>query len=143
VSKWNNLSSQQRCDLWKDFRNQIASLDKEQQKESVADFFRDVPIGTRSIDFYTPEAWPLPWEILYYEEFCENTISLLIYYTLKLLDHDVAIWLIDDGSDRFLVAVVDNQDVLNYELGTISKLANLQSNLKVLDTFDKQIKQIS
>lgn len=120
----------------------MGTLGADEQKKEIAKFFRDVPIGKASIDFYSPDEWPTPWEILYYEDYCQNSISLLIYYTLRLLDHDAEILLVDSGDDRFLLVVSGEHDVFNYELGAISKWANL-SDLSVLDRFNKEIKQIT
>ena len=108
----NSGSSESRLSLWKNFREEITPLDTAVQIQKVAKFFQQTPIGTRSLDFYTPSTWPTPWEILYNGTYCPNSISLLIYYSLVLLpkfDRKVDIWLIEDSTDRFLVPVLEDQ----------------------------------
>jgi hypothetical protein len=140
-------SAEERTFAWREFRKSIEHLTIDEQISEVAKFFSTVPIGARSLDFYTPSTWPTPWEILFHETYCQNTISLLIYYSLKLIPNfnkKVDLWLIDDEEDRFIVPVINDQYILNYELGLISTLPNLAHNITVIERFDPaQIKQIS
>jgi hypothetical protein len=137
---------EQRLSLWKTFRDEIKNLTTQEQLNRVAEFFARTPIGSRSLDYYTPESWPDPWEILYHRTFCQNSISLLIYYTLVLLPQfelETEIWLVDTKEDRFLIVVADGQYVLNYELGAISTWQELSKNTQVVCKYNEQIKKIS
>lgn len=140
-------SAEERTSVWREFRKGLNGLPTDEQIHEVAKFFSTAPFGARTIDFYSPSTWPTPWEILFHGSYCQNSISLLIYYSLKLIpefDRTVDLWLIDDGEDRFVVPVVDGQYILNYELGEISTLPNLAHDLKVIEKFDSaQIKQFS
>lgn len=139
---WNNIDPDQRLSQWSQFRKELIDTDLHSKLKSVAKYWADAPFGARTLDFYTPDTWSDPWEILYHGSFCQNSISLLIYYTLLLSSNDaytVDIYLIDDGNDRYLVPVVDKKYVLNYELGNIVELSEIKVN--IIDTFDKKIKQ--
>lgn len=143
---WNNIPPEKRFSLWKSFRKENETETEQIQIENTANFFAKFPIGARSLDFYTPESWPTPWEILYYNSLCQNSISLLMYYTLQLIptfNLDMELLLIDDGEDRYLIPFIDNKFILNYELGRISKWSHYRKKLKIIDKFtDKQIKTV-
>ena len=139
MSNWNCSTPEERIARWKEFRDTISNEDEEVLLNSIAQFFADVPVGARSIDFYTPESWPTPWEILYHKLFCANSISLLIYYTLTLvLDEDrVELILIDDDTDRFIVPLLDKKRILNYVLGEISNTDDFPQ-IAIIEEFAKE-----
>lgn len=145
MSDWNNSTAEERMERWKKFREHASDLViEEEQLKSIAKFFADVPIGTRCIDYYTPDSWPTPWELLYHKLFCPSSISLLIYHTLSItLGEDrVEIILIDTGEDRFLVPIVDKKYIFNYELGKVNNIKDCK-DLRIIDDFtDQTIHQV-
>lgn len=136
MSIWNCSTPEERISKWKEFRDEIRSNDEEELLNKVAEFFADVPVSTRYIDFYTPSSWPTPWEILYDKLFCPNSVSLLVYHTLALiLDYErVEIILIEDDKDRFLVPIVDKKYILNYILGEISNIQDFPK-IEIIQSF--------
>lgn len=123
---------------WREFRNGLSYIDVSDRPRLVANYFAQAPFGSRTLDFYTPADWPTPWEILHNETYCQNSISLLMYYTLQMSEgyfDDISLWIIDDGEDRFLVPVVDNQNILNYELGQISTVHEKNNSIEVIEKF--------
>lgn len=144
MSEWNNSSAEERIQKWREFRDSLADLPEDELLNSIAMFFASVPIGTRCIDYYTPEAWPTPWELLYHKLFCSSTISLLIYHTLCLMldDARVEIILVDTDNDRMLLPIVDKKYIFNFELGKVNNIAN-HTNIKIIDDFaDHNIEHI-
>ena len=143
MSEWNNSSAEERIEKWREFRESLTGLDEEELLNNVAQFFATVPLGARCIDYYTPDSWPTPWEILYHKLYCASSVSLLIYHTLCIaLGSDrVDIVLADTGTDRLLMPVVDNKYIFNYELGKVNKIKDHQ--IKIIDDFaDSEIEQI-
>lgn len=138
MSDWNNASAEERIILWRNFREEIASLEEQEQLNRIAEFFASVPIGTRCLDYYTPSSWPTPWEILHHGLFCQNTISLLIFHTLSLAlgEGRTGIALIEDDRDRFIVPVVDNKHIFNLELGQISMIHD--PRITIIDRFEDE-----
>lgn len=137
-------SNEERLRLWKKFRNDIKPLPLETQLDEIAKFCQLMPIGHRSLDYYTPQEWPTPWEILFYGSFCTNSISLLMFHTLTMVGRDPVLNLIDDGGDVYLLPVIDYQYILNYELGKVSSYSALKDNFKILQSFSQEkIKQIT
>lgn len=143
MSEWNNSSAEERIEKWREFRESLNDLDNEELLNSVAQFFATVPLGARCIDYYTPESWPTPWEILYHKLYCASSISLLIYHTLCIaLGTDrVQIVLGDTGTDCLLLPIVDKKHIFNFELGKVNKIKDQQ--IKVIDDFaDTEIVQV-
>lgn len=143
---WQNTTSQDRLTQWRDLRTDIKELTTEEQIHRISQFFSTTPIGSRTLDYYTPESWPTPWEILHTGAFCTNSISLLIYYTFQLdekFNDEVNLYLVEDESDRYLLPVINDHFVLNYELGAISKWLELKPQFRIIETFqDKHIYQV-
>jgi len=139
MSDWNNSTAEERMERWKNLRESISSYAEIEQLNSIASFFADVPIGSRCIDFYTPDSWPTPWELLYHKLFCTSSISLLIYHTLVLAlgSNRVEIILIDTGDDLFLVPLVDKKYIFNMELGKVNNIKD-HPTIKIIDDFEDQ-----
>lgn len=143
---WNGVSNEERLHLWKNLRDELKGENIDIQLEKIAKFYATVPYGARTLDYYDPSNWPTPWEILFHGSFCTSSISLLIYYTFQLVssDHKIDLYLVDDNGDVYLLPVINDQYVLNYELGSISKLLDIKDDVKVLQVFSKnQIKTIT
>ena len=129
---------------WRNLRTSVSTLEEKEQLNSIADFFADVPIGSRCIDFYTPDSWPTPWELLYYKLFCTSSISLLIYHTLVLTlgEGRAEIVLVDTGDDLFLAPLVDKKCIFNIELGKVNNIKDHPA-IKIIDDFkDQMIHQV-
>jgi hypothetical protein len=143
---WNGLTDEERLRLWKELRGSLAGADLSVQMNSIAQFCAKMPFGSRTLDYYTPEDWPTPWEILYHGTFCTSSISLLIFYTITFLSPETKIdlYLVEDSDDIFLLPIIDDQFVLNYELGVVNKFSNIRNELKIkrIHTQD-EIKKIS
>jgi hypothetical protein len=143
---WNTIPNEERLRLWKKLRHDIESLPCEERLNKIAEFCAYVPIGSRSVDYYDPQSWPSPWEILFNGSFCTSSTSILIFYTLELITPPtpIELWLVEDDDDIFLLPVIDNQYVLNYELGKVNRYPEIQDRFKVLLKYTKaQIKTIT
>lgn len=131
---WNNIPNGERLRLWKTLREDIEGVDFDLQLHSIAKFCAEMPIGHRTVDYYTPDDWPTPWEILFHGTFCPSSVSLLIFHTLCLLPdngHTFELYLVED-EDVYLLPVIDNQFVLNYQLGAVNRYSEVCMNFKVL-----------
>jgi hypothetical protein len=142
---WNSIPDAERLHLWKKLRDDLKDESEETVLQEIAKFCAPMPFGARSIDYYSPDDWPTPWEILYHGDLCTSSISLLMFYTLDLLGYaDIALHLVEDEDGIYLLPVVENQYVLNYALGQVSMYPSIKENLTVLKIFDKsQIKTIT
>lgn len=129
---WNSGTDQAILAHWRQLRADICDVGTEQKISAVAEFIATIPYGTRTLDYYSPDTWPTPWEILAYRQFCASSISLLAYHTLDMVSTaELALDLIDDGDDVFLVPVVDAA-VLNYYPGEAVSIGDLPEPTKHL-----------
>lgn len=128
MTNWNTLTDHERILEWRRFRLSLEGLDDHQTIQSIAEYFKTVPISSRYIDYYTPESWPSPWDILSMGWSCESSISLLMAHTLKLSGYDCEVFLVDSPLGEFLLPVI-NGLLLNYELG---RAVDLQSQQDII-----------
>jgi hypothetical protein len=143
---WNSIPNDERLRLWKKLRADISDLSLQQQLSEIAKFCSKMPIGARTIDYYSPDTWPSPWDILFHGSFCPSSVSLLIFYTMTLINNQILaeLYMVEDDTGIFLLPVFDNQYVLNFELGAVNNYLEIQNNFKVLQKYTKnQIKTIS
>lgn len=142
MSHWNTLSSDDILREWKEFRK---GLCRETAIEDIATHFCDVPLGARCIDYYSPETWLSPWEILYHRAFCRSNTALLMYYTLRFVEfsnYAAELALINDSVDIYLVLLINKQYILNYDLGKVAPFPEVAQTIKIIEIFDNQrIKQ--
>lgn len=136
---WSCIPNDERLRLWKSLRDDIKDLSLEDQLAAVAKFCASIPFGSRSIDYYSPEDWPTPWEILFHGSFCTSSISLLMFYTLILIPctTDVELILVEDDEDVYLLPVIDNQYVLNYELGQVNRYPEIVDDFKTIKKYTR------
>lgn len=134
MKEWNNLSDHDRILAWREFRLSILELDTETKINKVSEFFSSVPISSRYIDYYTPESWPNPWEILHNRWSCSSSISLLIAHTLALTGVTADICLAEYSGDIGLLPIVGDL-VLNYELGKAVLLSTIH-DLKIVARYN-------
>ncbi len=143
---WNAIPNEERLRLWKKLRSDISGLPLESQLVEVAKFCSSIPYGSRTLDYYSSEDWPTPWEILFYGSFCTSSISLLMYYTFILshIDANIELYLVEDDDGIYLLPIINDQFVLNYELGKVSMYPEVKNNFKVLKIYQQdQIKTIT
>ena len=132
---WNTINNDECLRLWKELRDSIQNLSLDDKLKEVANFTSSMPFGHRTIDYYSPWDWPTPWEILYHSMFCTSSISLLIYHTLSLVDKSVIeLYLVEDD-DVYLLPVINNTYVLNYELGKVILLSEISQDIKILKIY--------
>lgn len=141
---WNTIPDNEKLQLWKKLRADIADLPLNEKLEQIATFCSKIPFGTRTLDYYSSENWPTPWEILFYSSFCTSSISLLIFYTIMLLPEppEVELILVEDN-DIYLLPIINGQYILNYELGKVNNSVDICTNFKIVQKYTKaQVKNI-
>lgn len=134
---WNTIPAEERLRFWKNMRDSIKDEALDKQLQEIAKFCSYMPFGSRTMDYYSPPDWPTPWEILFHGSFCTSSISLLMFYTMILLPTtiDIELLLVEDDSDVYLLPLIDNQFIMNYELGQVSKHSDIKDNFKVLKKY--------
>jgi hypothetical protein len=124
MMEWSNTKFEDKLVVWKGFREKLADKNEEEKLQSVAKFFSKVPYGKRSIDYYTPESWPTPWELIDRDMHCLNTISLMMKNTLAFVGIDCTLILIDDGQESYILPLIEGGKMLNYDHGQVCNLSD-------------------
>lgn len=143
---WNTIPNDERLHLWKKLRTDIKGLELVEQLSFIAKFCETIPYGARSLDYYSPTEWPTPWEIFFHNSFCKNSVSLIIFHTLTMLntDDNIELWVVKDNEGDYLIPIVNNQFILNYEPGEVSNYSDICDYFIVMQKFSRtQIKIIT
>lgn len=131
-------SPKSRLKAWRDFRKNIANEDRLEALKYCAEWWSSVPIGARNIDPYSPDTWPTAWELVYYNNFCEHSRGVGMYYTLWYADiKDVEIHLVNcsEKCDLLTLIVVDKTWVLNYNWATVDEYESIKNKLTLVEKF--------
>jgi len=143
---WNTIENGERLRLWKKLRDDLVGKSLENKMAEVAKFCARMPYGSRTLDYYSPEDWPTPWEILFHGSFCTSSISLLMFHTFALSDieESLDLYLVEDDEGVFLLPVIANHFVLNYHLGMVSNYPDIKEEIKVIKIYNQtQVKTIT
>lgn len=139
---------------WREFRESLQNFENDFNiLEKVVDWFATLPESRPYMYWNDPEQWLTPWELIHDGYICRSGKAFLMEQTLYLSDEDywsdrIELWWINDTehNDLYLTLVVDNQWVLNYNLGRVEKLSDIADKIVVCDKFkpteNKHIKTI-
>lgn len=136
MSQWNNSTTNQRLNQWMTFRDSLRDFSFDEQVDQTARHFQDWPHGSRCVDYYDPDTWPTPWEILHHGLYCRNTAAILMHDTLRIINNhaDLELVLVDDLGEVYLALLVEKHSILNVVLGEVSNLASLKE-VKIINQF--------
>jgi len=115
-------SPKQRLKLWREFRLSLDNIEYEEDcLQSVINWWKSAPVGSRELDIYDKNTWPDPWQLIYTNALDENSITLGIAYTLHLIDWECDVLLVQNQEESWirLIVLVDDSYVLNYTYGVV------------------------
>ena len=99
---------------WRSLREQAQSQDLEQCLLAVDDWWQQAPLVNHYLHIDDQANWPLPWDLIAENTYCDLAKCLGICYTLLLLKHkNITSLEIIETQQEFLVAV-NNDMILNY-----------------------------
>ncbi len=73
-------TSADRLAVWREFRRSVKNNNR--TLENVIEAFSHINVERRCFDYYTPEYWPTPFEIVSEFYFCQSGITLVLASTL-------------------------------------------------------------
>lgn len=118
---------------WRELRRQTSNMALDVAIKKITDWWTYAPWVKKTIDPYRPETWPTPWDMISKGHFCRNALALGQAYTIWILFHDVEceLWLINNKSEQdiHLVVVVNKNIVLNYNMGHVESLDDIDYEL--------------
>ena len=137
---WTDLTSEEKLIQWRDFRLSLKELDLQNQCKLVSEFFATFPFGKNELNSKVPTSWPTPWEMILSNNYSVNTISLLIYYTLRLTDDNINVKIaeITDQLTVTLYPIINDTHILNYNLGKLVSLSAINTTCIKIITDIKQ-----
>lgn len=123
---------------WKNLRSDLESSNFDKAFHDAYRWWTSAPSVRRTFDPWKLEQWPNPWELLYKEDFCPNSIALGIWYMLKLTNQDlsrVQLCVVSDREQKHncLALVLDNKTVYLYN----KKLSIESPMVEILNTFSE------
>lgn len=131
--EWANSSFETKLIDWKQYREDVNDCSTIEKLSKTAAFFRNTPYSKRTIDYYSPNTWPDAWELINNNIHCLSSISLMMYYTLKFIDVDTILLLINDGREDYLVPYhVETDYLLNFNIGSLT-LLNEENDITILE----------
>lgn len=132
------MTGQEKVSNWRSFRLGLEHVDdKKEQLSSVVRYFENIEIEDRNIDFYSPDTFLSPWELLFNDKFCISSLTLLMYHTLAMTESvigDLELILISDHINTQLIVKLDEY-VINYEDMVVNIWTEIEPSVKVLATY--------
>ena len=99
---------------WRELREYAITKDLEQCLSVVDDWWQHAPLVNHYLHIDDRANWPLPWDLIAENTYCDLAKCLGICYTLLLIKHkDINSLEIIETQNEFLVAV-NNDLILNY-----------------------------
>lgn len=122
--------------LWRSLRKGLEESKFDDAFNEAYIWWTSAPTVRRTFDPWKIEQWPNPWELLYKEDFCPNSVCLGIWYALKLTNQDMSrvdLCVISDHEQKHncLGLVLDNEEIYLYN----KKLSIKSPMVEVLNTF--------
>ena len=123
-----------RLNQWRELRHNATS------EEEVLEAFAQVKILPRYLDYWSPNDWPNPFEIIEHGYFCATGIAILLYQTLgnlKYLNPSETTWKVISnhvtGNDG--AVFIHSNKVYNLTPGHTNNLDDLVANSITLKDF--------
>lgn len=121
---WFNEPEDHRIVSWRNWRESLNSLPKEEILQQVAETWSHVPIVMHLLSPDQIDTWPNPWQLITDNYYCDIAINLGIFYSLALIENvkfdDLCIEIYQDQNGWInLSSVEQGKYVLNYSHGKI------------------------
>ena len=145
---WAN-GPEERLLSWREFREHISKLSKEEAILETARLWSLAPISNQYLAADLIEDWPDPWQLIHYNQYDDISITLGMIYTLTLADdrfNDVVFKVLQDinNNTNYHTAWFDEGDyILNYEYSEVINRNGLSSDLTVKYKYSYEELQIS
>ena len=131
---YKNQSANDRLTIWRDLRQTNFS-----NVEDLVAEYQSIKLVSRYLDYYTPNSWPDPFEIVNEGYFCQSGVTLLLVshliYSGFVTSDELFFPVISNninGSDGLVF--LDNNKVYNFEVGKISSWEFVKENSTIFST---------
>lgn len=130
-----DLFGNDRLTEWKNFRDKLET--SQTPLEDVVKLWRFAPFVNSFLNINDPSSWPDPWHLILDGKFDSLAICLGMLYTLKLTSRfmstkcEIHMSMFSDDDKKFII-IVDNEFILDYELGEVLVLKDNPQNKTIL-----------
>lgn len=109
-----------RLDEWRSLREHASNIEDTFARATlVFNWWGTAPRSTISMDVFSPNSWPTPWEMLSNNDYCNSSVALGMAYTMNLCNESDSIQLktINDinGAGYYLATIVNGTIIMNYQ----------------------------
>lgn len=123
--------------LWRKWRNSLVDLPEKILYNTIAQWWKMVPMSNKTIDVWNQDSWPTPWELIVFPSFCSPSKGLGIYYTLALIGIESNLILAQKGTETTLLVMLEDKKLLNYYEGEVLDISQTSyEELKVFAPVD-------
>lgn len=133
---------------WREFRERISKLSKEEAILETARLWSQAPISNQYLAADLIRDWPDPWNLIHYNQYDDISVTLGMVYTLTLADdrfNDVELVVLKDSSGNMLHTAwfEDGKYIVNYRYNEVSTLNDLYNDLTIKYKYSYEDLQIS
>ncbi len=135
---------EERLLLWREFRESLSTLPKEEAIQKTAEFWSQAPLSNQYLAADLIRDWPDPWELIHDNFYDDMSVTLGMAYTLALTSdefNDVIIHILEDintGTVYHTAWFDDGKYILNYEYNEVCTIDELSKDLKVKHKYSYQ-----
>ena len=134
-----DLRPEERISEWRQFRQSIQHLDRDDMLHSVAKLWAKAPIVNHYLESDRSDHWPDPWMLITENMYCDIGISLGAFYTLFLTERfdkrDLEVVIYKDKLGFKSAVVVAEKYAININPQRPVNTSTLFKELKVYKTF--------
>lgn len=134
VLVWSS-SPHDRLIIWRDFRDNISTLPKDQAILNTAKYWSTAPIASQYLSMDLIRDWPDPWTLIHDNYYDDISITLGMVYTLALAndqfdDFEIQMLVNNSTGEVFHTAWFENgRYIVNYEYGEVVTLDEIHRDL--------------
>ena len=125
---WFNQPQDDRILSWREWRNSLENLSKQDAVQSVAETWARVPTVLHYLSPDQINEWPNPWQLITDNVYCDLGMCLGMYYSLALIESpkidDLTLQIYKGPSGWINLSSIDQgKYVLNYNHGTVVNMS--------------------
>ena len=130
---WFEQPQDDRILSWREWRNSLENLNKQDAIETVAQTWARVPTVLHYLSPDQLKEWPNPWQLITDNIYCDLGICLGMYYSLALIESpkidDLSIQIYKGPSGWINLSSIDQgKYVLNYSHGTVVNMSCVEKD---------------
>lgn len=130
---WFEQPQDDRILSWREWRNSLENLNKQDAIETVAQTWARVPTVLHYLAPDQLKEWPNPWQLITDNIYCDLGICLGMYYSLALIESpkidDLSIQIYKGSSGWINLSSIDQgKYVLNYNHGRVVNMSCVEKD---------------